>query len=191
MKKIKKFHNFSKNQVLENLISIQLKELQKNNVDIKHQKIVDEFNPNNIYDVYWGRNKESNHFLTSKFCGTNANPIGGVYPSEKDIWLHAAGFPGSHVLVKALKDDIIPEFVLKRAAEIAKKNSKAKSQSNTPIVWCYSKNVSTTPNQEILTKIRELSNKSLNDEDVDFIESNKPATGRAFIDTINRNIIYI
>ncbi|NBP03375.1 MAG: DUF814 domain-containing protein [Proteobacteria bacterium] len=192
MKKMKRFGQFANKTVFENSISTQLRALKNNNIDIKHQKIIDEFNPNNIYDVYWGKNKESNHFLTSKFCGKFANPIGGVYPSDKDIWLHASGHPGSHVLIKALRDDSIPESIIKKAALIAKNNSKAKNENMAPIVWCYSKNVSIDPNVEILNKIKELENKpELDEHEKKFIESNKPAVGRAFIETVNRNIIYI
>lgn len=192
MSRIQKFRNFPKVRLVENVLSMQLKELQKAGIEIKHQKIVDEFNPSNSYDVYWGKNKESNHFLTSKFCGTRANPIGGVYPSQQDIWLHASGYPGSHVLVKALKDDIIPENVVIKAAQIAKKNSKAKNETLSPIVWCYSKNVSVNPSQHIMDKISEITIKnSTTDEEKQFIESNQPAVGRAFIDTVNRNIIRI
>lgn len=191
MENIQKFKHFFNSKINEN-ISIQLKELQREGIEIKHQKIIDIFNPQNSYDVYFGKNKESNQFLTERFCGLRANPVGGVYPSVQDIWLHAAGFPGSHVLVKALKDDIIPQNVILEAAKIAKKNSKAKSEPIAPIVWCYSKNVSTKPSPETLRKIEELENKTdKTEEEKEFIRSNSPAVGRAFIENINRNIIEI
>lgn len=192
MENMQKFKQFFKQNINENLITIQLKELQRNGIEIKNQKIIDVYNPLNSYDVYFGKNKESNHFLTSKFCGDRANPIGGVYPSVQDVWLHAAGFPGSHVLVKALKDDIIPQNVILEAAKIAKKNSKAKNETIAPIVWCYSKNVSTNPSPDILRTIEELQNKNdKTEEEKQFIQSNSPAVGRAFIENINRNIIEI
>jgi predicted ribosome quality control (RQC) complex YloA/Tae2 family protein len=192
MQNIQKFKRFLNSHINENTISTQLKELQRVGVEIKHQKIIDIFNPQNSYDIYFGKNRESNHFLTERFCGLRANPVGGVHPSVQDIWLHAAGFPGSHVLVKALKDDIIPQNVIEEAAKIAKKNSKAKNETSAPIVWCYSKNVSTKPSQEILRKIEELEKKTdMTKEEKEFIESNSPAVGRAFIENINRNIIEI
>lgn len=176
----------------ENLINNQLKQFGKDGIDIKHKKIIDDLNIDNSYDVYWGRNKDSNHFLTSNFCGKHAKPIGGVSSSVQDIWLHASGYPGSHVLIKAIKDDIIPNHILKKAAEIAKKNSKAKDIEFSAIVWCYKDNVSIYPPQEVENKIKELQNKLVKTkEEEDFIESNQPAIGRAFIENKHRNIIHI
>lgn len=188
MIRIKKYDNF----INENIINSQLKEFSKQGYDIKHKKVVDEFNPESSYDIYWGRNKESNHYLTSNFAGRHAKSIGGVGTSIQDIWLHASGCPGSHVLIKAIKDDIIPTHILKIGAEIAKKNSKAKDVDNAEIVWSYKNYVSINPSDDIQNKIKELESKEeLSKEEMDFIESNKPSIGRAFIDNKNRNIIRI
>lgn len=184
--------NYSDFVLKENLINSQLKEFSKSGIDIKHKKIIDDLNLDNSYDVYWGRNKESNHFLTSNFCGKYAKSIGGVASSVQDIWLHASGYPGSHVLVKAIKDDIIPDHILKKAAEIAKKNSKAKDNNFAEIVWCYKDRVSTNPPIEVENKIKELKNKSYRTKEEDaFIESHQPTVGRAFIENKDRNIIHI
>lgn len=184
--------NYSDFVLKENYISDQLKDFIKSGVDIKHKKIIDDLNLDNLYDVYWGRNKESNHFLTSNFCGKYAKPIGGVCSSVQDIWLHASKYPGSHVLVKAIKDDIIPYQILKKAAEIAKKNSKAKDNNFAEIVWCYKDKVSTNPPIEVENKIKELKNKNYRTEEEDaFIESHQPTVGRAFIENKDRNIIQI
>ncbi len=188
MIQIKKYNQF----LIENLAVNQLKDFSKNGYDIKHRRVVDEFNPENFYDIYWGRNKEANHYLTSNFAGKYAKPIGGVGSSIQDIWLHAAGYPGSHVIIKAIKDDIIPGHILKIGAEIAKKNSKAKDVENSQIVWCYKNDVSIYPPLEVENKIKELeSRNNLTKEEQDFVDSNKPSVGRAFIEDRNRNIINI
>lgn len=188
MIRIKEYTKFLR----ENLAISQLKEFSKRGIDIKHRRVIDEYNPENSYDIYWGRNKESNHILTSNFTGKYAKPIGGIGSSIQDIWMHAAGYPGSHVLIKAIKDDIIPEHILKVGAEIAKKNSKAKDVNNASIVWCYKNDVSVNPSKEVENQIKNLQNKNtLTKEEQEFIDSNTPSIGRAFIDQRNRNIINI
>jgi predicted ribosome quality control (RQC) complex YloA/Tae2 family protein len=190
MNQILKYNEF--HLINESLITSQLKDFSKSGYDIKYKKVIDDINIGNSYDVYWGRNKESNHFLTSNFTGKNAKPIGGVGTSVQDIWLHASGCPGSHVLIKAIKDDIIPQHILKIGAEIAKKNSKAKDVEMANIVWCFKNYVSIYPPDDVQIKIDELEKKkTLSDEEKQFIESNKPSIGRAFIDDKNRNIIRI
>lgn len=187
---IKKFSQFA--LLKENLINSQLKQFSEQNFEIKYKKIIDDFNPGNTYDVYWGANKESNHFLTSNFTGKYAKSISGVGSSSQDIWLHASGYPGSHVLVKALKDDRVPENIIYKAAEIAKKKSKAKDISNAPIVWTFRDYVSLEPSEKIKNRVKELFSKvDISDEEKRFIEKNQPGIGKAFIEDINRNIIYI
>jgi predicted ribosome quality control (RQC) complex YloA/Tae2 family protein len=184
--------NYSDFLLNENLINAQLKQFGKDGIHIKHKKIIDDLNIDSSYDVYWGGNKHSNHFLTSNFCGKHAKSIGGISSSSQDIWLHASGYPGSHVLIKAIKDDIIPNHILKKAAEIAKKNSKAKDIQFADVVWCYKDNVSIYPPLEVENKIKELQNKLVRTkEEEDFIESNQPSIGRAFIENKDRNIIHI
>ncbi|OZC03853.1 NFACT RNA binding domain-containing protein [Rubricoccus marinus] len=47
-----------------------------------------------------------------------------------DVWMHAAGCPGSHVIVRNPdKLDVLPRPVLQRAAALAVKHSKAKNAS--------------------------------------------------------------
>jgi predicted ribosome quality control (RQC) complex YloA/Tae2 family protein len=45
--------------------------------------------------------------------------------SPRDLWLHAAGVPGSHVIIRQ-RDDDIPQPVVRRAAELAAFHSKAR-----------------------------------------------------------------
>lgn len=43
-----------------------------------------------------------------------------------DWWLHAGGYAGSHVVVRAVDGDDVPRHVLERAAELAAYHSKAR-----------------------------------------------------------------
>lgn len=44
-----------------------------------------------------------------------------------DLWLHAAGYAGSHVVVRAPDGAEVPRHVLERAAELAAFHSKARA----------------------------------------------------------------
>ncbi len=44
-----------------------------------------------------------------------------------DLWLHAAGYAGSHVVVRAPEEGVIPRHVAERAAELAAWHSKARA----------------------------------------------------------------
>lgn len=76
--------------------------------------------------VYVGRDSKSNDYLTFNIADND------------DIWMHAKGVPGSHVIIKV--DDKIPtETIIKQAAELAKKNSKGKNDNNVDVVYCKRK----------------------------------------------------
>jgi predicted ribosome quality control (RQC) complex YloA/Tae2 family protein len=47
--------------------------------------------------------------------------------APQDLWLHAAGTPGSHVLVRNPDGGEVPRPVVKRAAELAAFHSKARA----------------------------------------------------------------
>jgi predicted ribosome quality control (RQC) complex YloA/Tae2 family protein len=61
--------------------------------------------------------------------------------SKQDLWLHVRGFAGSHVIIKK-KGSGFPESVIKKAAELAAKNSKAKTQKMVPVIFTERKYVS-------------------------------------------------
>ncbi len=44
-----------------------------------------------------------------------------------DLWLHAAGYAGSHVVVRAPEGGEVPRHVVERAAELAAFHSKARA----------------------------------------------------------------
>lgn len=99
-------------------------ESKKNKPNIKKYLIGD-------FVVLQGKDAESNDHVTFEMS------------SEDDIWMHAKGVPGSHVLIK-VKDKLPTEDVIKQAAEIAAKNSKSK-EDNVVVVYCKKKFVKKEP----------------------------------------------
>lgn len=165
---IKKYKNFINESVTP---ESDLNNFNENGYEVKHKKIVDQNNPDNKYDVYWGRNAKTNDFLTKSFSGKYAISIGGTNPSQNDIWMHITSalnkenfyktksgevfddktprrVVGTHLIIKTIKDDIIPQNVIIQAAEIVRKNSSleilseqkkripAKDLENCDIVFC-------------------------------------------------------
>lgn len=92
-------------------------ESKSNKPNIKKVQIGD-------FIVYYGKDAKSNDFLTFHMS------------NDDDIWLHAKGMPGSHVLIK-VKDNLPDNIIIKDAAEIAAKNSK--SSGKTEVVYCKKK----------------------------------------------------
>lgn len=58
-----------------------------------------------------------------------------------DWWLHAAGCPGSHVVIRTHADDV-PKETLADAAALAAKNSKARQRGKAPVTLCRCRQVS-------------------------------------------------
>ena len=81
--------------------------------------------------VYQGKDAISNEHITLELA------------NEDDIWMHAKGVPGSHVLIK-IKDKIPTETTIKRAAIIAAKNSKSE-EDMVKVVYCKKKYVKKEP----------------------------------------------
>lgn len=66
------------------------------------------------YEVLVGRSARDNDRLTFKEA------------APQDVWLHVGGgTPGSHVVVRAPEGGEVPRHVVKRAAELAARHSKA------------------------------------------------------------------
>lgn len=59
-----------------------------------------------------------------------------------DLWLHAQGIPGSHVLVKRRPGQEVPREVLEEAARLAVVHSRAKGSSNVPVFLAEARHVS-------------------------------------------------
>ena len=94
---------------------LESKELEKPKIKIKKHDI-------DGFVVYQGKDAISNEHITLELA------------NEDDIWMHAKGVPGSHVLIK-IKDKIPTETTIKRAAIIAAKNSKS-TEDLVMVVYC-------------------------------------------------------
>lgn len=129
-------------------------EINKNGYELKHKTLIDQNNPEMKYDVYWGRNAKTNDYLTTTFSGKFARQIGGNLPSKNDIWMHITSklnsdnfyktksgevfegdrperrVVGTHLIIKTLKDDTVPENVILQAADIVRKNSNLEITTN-------------------------------------------------------------
>jgi predicted ribosome quality control (RQC) complex YloA/Tae2 family protein len=80
--------------------------------------------------VLQGRDAVSNDYLTFELG------------QPDDLWFHAKGVPGSHVLIK-IKDKLPMEITIKKVAQIAAKNSKSK-EDPILVVYCKKKYVKKT-----------------------------------------------
>jgi len=78
----------------------------------------------NEWDVFIGKNGQNNALLTFEFA------------HKWDIWLHAQGVPGSHVVLHLPRKDFHPpQKVVRQAAQIAAANSKAKFSTSVPVIY--------------------------------------------------------
>lgn len=75
------------------------------------------------YFIMVGRDAQSNDHLTFNVAYND------------DIWMHVKGVPGSHVVIR-VKDKLPTQEILKFAADLAKKNSKAKNENQATVVYC-------------------------------------------------------
>jgi predicted ribosome quality control (RQC) complex YloA/Tae2 family protein len=83
--------------------------------------------------VYVGKDAKSNDHLTFNVS------------DKEDIWLHVKGVPGSHVVIR-VRESLPTETVIKSAAQLAKRNSKASKESNVTVVYCQRRFVSKESN---------------------------------------------
>lgn len=83
------------------------------------------------FTVLVGRDSESNDHLSINMA------------NDDDLWFHAKGVPGSHVLIR-VNDKLPTEDIIKKVAQIAAKNSKAKDKAT--VVYCKAKFVKKEPN---------------------------------------------
>ncbi len=74
------------------------------------------------YEAWVGKNAKGNAALTTRWT------------SPHDLWLHARGVPGSHVVVRRDSKTVMPERrVIEQAAALAAHFSQAKTQSLVPV----------------------------------------------------------
>ncbi|CAI8369388.1 MAG: Uncharacterised protein [Bacteroidetes bacterium MED-G17] len=81
------------------------------------------------YDIWIGKNAKNNDLLITKYSHRN------------DIWLHARGVQGSHVLIKNSSGKNIPKHVLEKAGSLAAFFSKSKNNNLCPVVYTHRKYV--------------------------------------------------
>ncbi|SHH39412.1 Rqc2 family fibronectin-binding protein [Thermosipho atlanticus] len=86
----------------------------------------------NGYTILIGRNNKQNDELVKK-------------SSDEDIWLHAHGMPGAHVVIKT-GGNVVNEDTLLFAAQLAAGYSKGKNSSNVPVDYTKIKYVRKTKN---------------------------------------------
>ena len=75
------------------------------------------------WDILVGKSAAGNDYLTTKIAG------------PKDLWLHAEGLPGSHVLIKNPEGRDIPPVVFAKAASLAAFHSKGKSAGKVAVTY--------------------------------------------------------
>ncbi len=75
------------------------------------------------WEILIGRSAEGNDRLTSRLARDN------------DLWLHAEGMPGSHVLIRNPRKTEIPLAVLIKAASLAAFYSKGKGADKVPVTY--------------------------------------------------------
>ena len=76
------------------------------------------------WEAWVGRSNQENDELTHR-----ASHV-------KDIWLHAQGVSGSHVILRTEgRPDQVPQKVIAKAAALAALHSKAKHSKLVPVIW--------------------------------------------------------
>jgi len=104
---------------------LKFSELEHINEEYKPSEIYKKQNING-FDIFIGRNASANDILTFEVA------------EDDDVWMHASGVPGSHVVIKA-KGEVVPNDVIKEAARLAAINSKGKGKVD--VIWTLRKNV--------------------------------------------------
>lgn len=67
------------------------------------------------------------------------------HSSPDDLWLHAHGVPGSHVIIRNPNHREIPEDVLFQAARFAARHSRARKEGKAEVIYCLRKFVKKPP----------------------------------------------
>ncbi|WP_457565397.1 Rqc2 family fibronectin-binding protein [Caldithrix abyssi] len=83
------------------------------------------------WEVYIGRDGKTNDLLTFHFA------------NKWDIWLHAQGVSGAHVIIRVPnRNQTPPAHVIEQAARIAAAHSKARTSSTVPVIYTQVRYVS-------------------------------------------------
>lgn len=100
-------------------------EFEQLNEEVKLSKVVKKETIDG-FEVYVGRNAEMNDILTTEIAKPN------------DIWMHASGVPGSHVVIR-VEEEYPSNEIIKKAAKLAAENSKGEGKIK--VVYTEAKNV--------------------------------------------------
>ena len=79
------------------------------------------------WEILIGKSAAGNDHISTKIASPN------------DMWLHADGLPGSHVLIKNPDRGDVPEDVLHKAAALAAYNSKGKNADKVSVTYTYAR----------------------------------------------------
>ena len=79
------------------------------------------------WEMLVGKNAQGNDYITMKLARPD------------DIWLHAEGLPGSHVLIRNAREGDIPQDVLMKAASLAAYHSKGRGAGKVPVTYARAK----------------------------------------------------
>lgn len=97
--------------------------MRNEEIDIKKVANITEIDG---YTVYVGRSAAMNDILSTRIAKPN------------DIWMHASGVPGSHVVIR-VEDTAPKKETIKEAAKLAAKHSKGKGKID--VTYTEAKNV--------------------------------------------------
>jgi len=81
------------------------------------------------WEIFVGRNAAGNDLITTKLARPD------------DLWLHAEGLPGSHVLVRNAGRKEIPTAIFLAAASLAALYSKGRGAGKVPVAYCEARYV--------------------------------------------------
>lgn len=82
------------------------------------------------YEILMGKNNAGNDRIVKELAAPD------------DLWLHAQGIPGSHVLIKVKRETATPPAVIEEAARLAVLHSRAKGSANVPVFLAEARHVS-------------------------------------------------
>lgn len=126
--KIEKARSFKelekiKNEISERISPVMIKDKKENETRFR------QFDIGDGYTVYAGKNAANNDELTLRFAKPN------------DLWFHARGAGGSHVLLRLDKGDKPGKHIIERAASIAAYYSQQRKSKLTPVAYTFKKYV--------------------------------------------------
>ena len=131
------YNEISENEIFKNMASSKSKKNDSKKTKQMTKNKFASFNPLKFvidgYTIYVGRNNKENDYLTNKFA------------SKNDIWFHTKDIHGSHVILKTISGEIVPDNIIFEAAKLAASHSKAKNSSNVPVDYCLVKYVKKIP----------------------------------------------